>query len=88
MSNTSKKLYNLKNSKVAEKRKQFNIKKGEDLLLLNEPSDKDNIFDALQIKSIRHVVREETKDLVKLNHFENDLYKGRDCYVGKDIKKI
>lgn len=87
MAKTSKKLYGVKNDILAKSVKNIDVDSNEELLLLNAPSEFDEVYRTLGVNSKQDFVKAQLKDSREIGVFQ-DKYNNLEAFKGHHIKKL
>ena len=87
MANTSKKLYNIKNGVLLKNIDKIGVSSDEELLLLEAPSEFDEVYRAIGVKSKQSFVNDQLKDSKEIKVFQ-DKFKNAEAFKGKHIKML
>ena len=84
---TSKKLYGIKNSILQKKVEKIDVNNDDELLLLEAPSEYDEIYRTLGVHSKQDFVKEQLKDSREIRVFQ-DKYDNTEAFKGSHIKEL
>ena len=87
MGQTSRKLYNAKNSALSSSANKIDVSSNEELLLLSAPSEFDKMYKTLRVRSKQDFVAKQLRDSNEIKAFQKK-YDNLEAFKGEYIKEI